>query len=134
MPPDMKTPNNSEIDQALKEFEAQSGAGAVPKSPEALKTSDVPRTAPSGISFETDTYRSENIDDQVPVSKMVKLVIKWSGGAIKEQRQAEYVLLAFSVVVFLFSLYLFFGQSSSKPKNPESSFEQILRSRSGLAK
>jgi len=42
-------------------------------------------------------------DSEMP--KMVQLVIKWSGGAIKEQRQAEYVLLGFAILIFLISQY-----------------------------
>lgn len=74
---------NTEIDQALKEFEAKSQAEQIQKAPEIAKDSDLP--------------------------KMVQLIMKWSGGAIKEQRQAEYVLLGFVVVAIGISLFLFFG-------------------------
>ena len=73
---------NIEINQALKDFEKKSQAEEMQKSPEVLKNSDVP--------------------------KMVQLVMKWSGGAIKEQKQAEYILLGFVVVAMAVSLFLFF--------------------------
>ncbi len=80
-----KIPNSAEIDQALKEFEMQSlgqpgqEAGQIPQS----SNPEVPR--------------------------MVGLVMKWSRGAIKEQRTAEYILLGFAIVAIGISLYLFFG-------------------------
>ena len=47
--------------------------------------------------------------------KMVRLVIKYSGGLIKEERSAEYVLLGFAILFFSVSLYLFFrGNITSK--------------------
>ena len=85
MPSEINPPNNFEIDQVLKEFEAKASAEQIQQT---VKTSEV---------FE--------------VPKMVQLVMKWSG--FKEQKQAEYVLLGFVVVAIGVSLYLFFGRSSS---------------------
>lgn len=90
---------NLEIEQALKEFEVKSSAEAIQQAPEISKTSDVP--------------------------KMVQLVMKYSGGAIKEQRQAEYVLLGFAAVIFLISLYLFFGVGSKAQKFTPEMTEQM---------
>ena len=92
MAPDIKVPNNFEIDQALKEFEAKSTAEQIQKTPETLKTSEVP--------------------------KMVQFVIKYSDGAIKEQKQAEYVLLGFVVVAILVSFFLIFGGNIGRNKSP----------------
>lgn len=84
---EINIPNNTEIDKALKEFEAKQSAEQMQKAPETLKTSDIP--------------------------KMVQLVIKASGGTIQEQKQAEYVLLGFVIVAIAISLFLVFGGSSS---------------------
>ncbi len=81
MDSNLNTPNNSEIDQALKEFEMKSGGEKMPLSPEDVKK-DLP--------------------------KMVQLVMKWSGGAIKEQKTAEYVLIGIAVLMFAASFYFFF--------------------------
>ncbi len=67
MPLDVKIPNTSEIDQALKEFEVQSS-----------------EQVPEQMTPVTKSY-----DPDVP--KMVQLVIKLSRGSIKNQKQAEYV-------------------------------------------
>jgi len=86
--------NNTEIDQALKEFEAKSGTTKeASQTPEVSVTPDAPR--------------------------MVASVMKWFG--IKEQRTAEYLILGFCVVAIGVSLYLFFGENLQKSK---SSFSQ----------
>jgi len=68
---------NTEIEKALKEFEEKSSAEQAKKAPEVSKNSDAP--------------------------KMVQLVMKWSG--VKEQRQAEYILLGFVVVAMIVSIF-----------------------------
>ena len=73
---------NLEIEKALKEFEAKNST----------QTAQVP-SAPGN---------PEN-------SKMVQFVIKYSGGYIKDQRQAEYVLLGFAIISIIISFFLFFG-------------------------
>jgi len=51
--------------------------------------------------------------------KLVSLIMKASGGAIKSERQAIYVLLGLVVIIFGISFYLFFGGATSKaPINP----------------
>ena len=83
---EIKIEGNIDINQALKEFEIKSDAEQVQKAPEVFKTSDVP--------------------------KMVQLVMKWSGGAIKEQKTAEYVLLGFCLLFIVSAIFIFFSSSS----------------------
>jgi len=82
---------NIEINQALKEFEVKSNIEQAKQSVATSQTSDVP--------------------------KIVQLVMKCSGGAIKDERQAEYVLLGFVVVTIAISLFLFFGGGTPSSKN-----------------
>ena len=103
MPPETKTPSNAEIDQALKEFEAKSGGQPI------QKVSEIPQNEISGISFETDSYKNVKFVEETDIPKMVQLVIKYSGGMIKGQKQAEYVLLGIVVLMLAVSFYLFFG-------------------------
>ncbi len=84
MPPETKIPDNSEINQALKEFETKSKAEAA-------------------------SYKAVKFYNETSTPKMVQLVMKLSGGAIKEQKQAEYVLLGFAILAIIISLFLFFG-------------------------
>jgi hypothetical protein len=71
MPEYIDEKGNREIEEALMEFEVKSAK-------------EEPTTQASAIS-------------EVP--KMVQAIIKYSRGSIKNQRQAEYVLLAFVVVM-----------------------------------
>jgi len=41
--------------------------------------------------------------------KIIQWVIKYSGGYIKDENQASYVLLGFVVLAIVVSLFLFFG-------------------------
>ncbi len=82
---------NQEINVALREFEVKASVEQKSKQPTAPTSNDVP--------------------------KMVKFIFKLSGGAIKEQEQAEYVLLGFVVVALVASFFLFFGfPSGNKDK------------------
>ncbi len=85
---EVKIEGKIDIDQALKEFEEKSSAEQIEETSVAEKIPNVP--------------------------KMVQLVMKWSG--IKEQRQAEYILLGFIVIAVGISLYLFFNNTGSKAK------------------
>lgn len=129
MPPDIKIPNNAEIDKALKEFEMKASGGQVPPVPPAPKAPEVPKASEtpnnseisqalkqfeveSSVSPQPQVGQIPKAYDEAP--KMVRLVMKLSGGAIKEQKQAEYVLLGLVVVMFALSFYFFFGGSGNK--------------------
>lgn len=81
--------NNTEIDQALKEFEVKAQTEQAQENPEVAKTSDVP--------------------------KITGLVMKWFG--LEEQKYAEYILLGFSILAILVSLFLFFKPSFNSSTN-----------------
>jgi len=91
MDDELKIKGNIDINEALEEFEKKSATEEKQKSLEVSETPDVP--------------------------KMVKWVMKFSGGIIKEQKQAEYVLLGFVVLTISISVFLFFSafRSSSPP-------------------
>ena len=50
--------------------------------------------------------------------KIIRWLIKYSGGLIKNEKQASYVLLGFIVFVVIISLFLIFGRGGS-PKTLE---------------
>lgn len=82
---------NIEIEKALKEFEEKSDAEQKqPVSP---------------------------ISKNLEAPKMVQWVIKISGGSIKNEKQAQYVLLIFVVIMIGISLFLFFGGQSVDNSN-----------------
>jgi hypothetical protein len=110
-------PNNTEIDKALKEFEAKSNQEKAvqdtitPQSPKTLNYEE------EGVSFDTDKevekYTAIKFYKETAEPKMVKAVMKYSKGVVKDQRQAEWILLGFVVVAIGTSLYLFFGTANS---------------------
>lgn len=101
--------NNTEIDKALREFGAGSSNKSASKAPEVSKTSSIPQNNVEGVTFEVPSYKA--VKDETGTPRIVKLVTKWFG--LKEEKQAEYVLLAFVVLAILVSLYLFFGVKSA---------------------
>lgn len=50
---------------------------------------------------------------ETPAPKIVRWVIKYSGGAIKDKRQANYFLIGFVVVAIVFTFILFFSGGGS---------------------
>ena len=48
-------------------------------------------------------------------SKMVKLVLKYSCGLVKDVRQASFVLLGIAVVAVIISIFLLSGGGKPKP-------------------
>ena len=69
---------------------------------------EVPQKDTGDIRFETDSYKTVSSPYKVVVPKMINLIMKLSGGAIKEQKQAEYILAGLALLMFLTSLYFFF--------------------------
>lgn len=105
MPEDLNQNQNTDIDKALKEFEAQNSAETVNQA----AGDDIP-----------DISNLKNPTS----SKMVGWIIKYSGGVIKEERQAEYILLGVAVIFILTSLYLFFGDNIQK-KTPVKTIKKV---------
>jgi len=50
-------------------------------------------------------------------SKLSRLVVKWSGGLVKDEMLANYVILVFVALAIVISLLLFFG-SKKMPYQP----------------
>jgi len=48
--------------------------------------------------------------------KIVQLVMKYSGGYIKDEKQASYVLIGFVMMAIIISLFLIFGGDSGRAK------------------
>jgi hypothetical protein len=62
---------------------------------------------PNNTRVEFEQYRAAQTSGHQN-SKMVAFVINHSGGAIKDEKQANAVLLVLAVVIFLISLYFWF--------------------------
>lgn len=72
---------NTEIEKALEEFEVKSQAEQMQKNPEIFKN-----------------------NSETP--KMIQLVMKYSGGGIKNEKQAQYFLLGFVAVAITITIIL----------------------------
>ena len=81
----------------------------------------------SGVKFEDTGYQAVKYYRETNTPKIIKLVMKYSGGSIKEENQASYVLIGFVVVAIVISLYLFFGGKSTQQKIPPAVLEQMKR-------
>lgn len=69
------------------------------------------------VQFDIDTGTRPVV--QSKNSKLTQWVIKYSGGRIKDNKQANYIALGFVVLALAISFFLFFGGKS----NPERPFE-----------
>lgn len=83
MSEDLNLKNNQEIEEALKEFENDS-----------LE--------------EANSYKAVKFYNETGTPKMIQLVMKLSGGKIKKQRTAEYILIALIILMFGLSIYFVF--------------------------
>ena len=117
MSPQTDTPNNAEINQALNEFEAKAGGEHPIQKIITPQTNQLSTKQEEGVSFDTDKevekYTAIKFYKETAEPKMVKAVMKYSKGVVKDQRQAEWILLGFVVVAIGTSLYLFFGTANS---------------------
>lgn len=72
----------------------------------------------SQITSEGEKFRRPTQSFQTPTPKIVEWVIKYSGGYIKDEGQASYVLIGFVAVAIAISLFLVFrGGPVSNPKD-----------------
>lgn len=121
-------PNPQDVETAPKEYEA--------KKTDVVKTegnsSRNQEIAEALKEFETKSNSEQRVlqakihtpSDETP--KMVQILIKSSGGAVKNRKQAEWILLGFVIMVLGISTYLFFGGNKSI-KEPSGSLKSIIQ-------
>ena len=78
---------------------------------------------PSKIVFEGEEFQHSAQSFETPAPKIVQWVIKYSGGYVKDEKQASYVLIGFVAVAIIVSLFLIFGTGETLRKIPPA--EQI---------
>lgn len=64
----------------------------------------------SRVQFEGEEFRHQSFQTQTP--KIVRWVIKYSGGYVKDEQQAIYFLIGFVAVAIIVSFFLIFGGGS----------------------
>ena len=73
---------------------------------------------PGKVVFEGEEFQRTRQSFQTPTPKIVEWVIKYSGGSIKDEKQANYILIGFVAVAIIISLFLFFGDYNSRSLTP----------------
>ncbi|MBI3305546.1 hypothetical protein HYZ82_00210 [Candidatus Nomurabacteria bacterium] len=79
---------------------------------------------PGKIVFEGEEFQHSARSFQTATPKITEWVIKYSGGAIKDEKQANYVLIGFAAAAIIISLFLFFlgGGQDLPPERVMSEF------------
>ncbi len=67
----------------------------------------------SRIKFEGEEFQRPAQSFQTPTPKIVRWVIKYSSGYIKDENQASYVLIGFVIVVIIITIFLFYNSTTS---------------------
>lgn len=75
----------------------------------------------NGVQFDVDAVQRPKYNPTG--SKLVLWVMKYSGGFIKDERQANYVLVGCAVLGIIFSLFLAFNGGN---KNTETMLEPFI--------
>lgn len=79
---------------------------------------------PSGIKFEEDKWSLADRTSYAKKTGMIEWVIKYSGGLIKDEKKAQYVLLGFTALIITISLFFISNSRSSSTSNNESPIYQ----------
>ena len=79
---------------------------------------------PPKIVFEGEEFLRPSQSFQTQTPKIVERVIKYSGGAIKDEKQASYVLIGFVAVAIIIFLMVIFSGESKIPSSPPTPLEE----------
>jgi hypothetical protein len=74
-----------------------------------------------GVKFEEEYRVPRSYYPETP--KMIQWVIKYSGGLVKNEKQASYVLIGFVAMAVIVALFLVFGSGN---KNTETTPEPFI--------
>ena len=73
----------------------------------------------SRIKFEGEEFQRPARSFQTPTPKIVEWVIKYSGGLVKDEKQANYFLIGFATVAIIVSIFLSFHGGSFEQASPD---------------
>lgn len=82
---------------------------------------------PPEVVFEGEEFPPSAQSFKSSTPKMVQWVIKYSGGVVKDEQQANYVLIGFVTVAVTVSLFLIFGGGNTQPKSQNISNEMLIQ-------
>ncbi len=84
----------------------------------------------SKITFESDEWQFPARAPQPPKPSAVQWIIRYSGGYIRDEDQATYVLLGFVAASIPIMLWLFAGLGGAKPPT-DAQVRQIIENQRG---
>lgn len=85
------------------------------KNNEGIDLSGSLKDSSTGVKFDEGWRVEHSYYPDTP--KMIQWVIKYSGGLVKDEKQASYVLLGFVVLAVVVSLFLIFGGGNKQQKS-----------------
>lgn len=83
----------------------------------------------NGIEFETEKYKPLSSTQEVPQkSWAIKVIMKLSGGRIKNDQQASYILVVIAVIFIILSIYNFISamRKENSPRQEVIKIENIM--------
>ena len=79
----------------------------------------------SKVEFEIQGEKPKGYYGQNKTSKIIELAIKYSGGIIKDEQQASYVVLIVSVLITVISLFFLFKGEGAPNIPPPANYPQL---------
>lgn len=79
------------------------------------------------VAFETKGWWALKYYRETTAPKIVRWVVKNSGGIIKDEKKAGYLLIGFAILAFSISLFLIFNSSESfeQPFDEENEYQNF---------
>jgi len=79
----------------------------------------------NGVNNEDKWQQATNRSFRPETSKIIQLVIKYSGGLVKDKNQANYVVLGLTSFIIIFSLFSIFGAEDKPQELNTADFKEI---------
>ena len=79
---------------------------------------------PPKVVFEGEQFQQSARSFETPTPKIIQWTMKISGGAIKDEKQANYVLIGFVALAIIIFLMVIFGGGSEIPPSPPTPLEE----------
>lgn len=85
---------------------------------EGIDLSGEVKDSDKGVKFQNGEWQRPTQIFFPGTPKIIQWVVKYSGGLIKDERQANYVIFGFVVLAIILSLFFIFSGGSSKSEKP----------------
>ena len=89
---------------------------------EVIDLSDALKDSDTGVKFEGEQRYARSYYPGTP--KVIQWVIKYSGGLVKDERQASYVLIGFFILAVIIFSIIVFGNGNERPSGPPTPLQE----------